>query len=512
MTKESAANNKRIVKNTMLLYIRMMLIMVIQLYASRVILNTLGIIDYGLYNVVGGVVTLFAFLDNAMITSTQRYITFALGAGDTKRLQLAFTTSIQIHAIISFIVFILGETVGLWLFYNKMVIPPDRLVAAMWVYQLSIAAMIVQIMSTPYNAMIIAHEKMGVFATISIIEAVLKLLILFVLVILDYDKLIVYAVLVLLAQFLVRMLYATYCKRHFPASKLIKSYNKPLVKEMSNFAGWNLFGNLAAMLYDTGLNILLNMFFGPAVNAARAISIQVESAVHRFVTGFQTAVNPQITKLYAQGQKDDLHKLIFRSSKITFFLLAVLMLPIAVSAEPILTLWLKIVPEHTVAFLRILFCVSIVTSMANPITTSAAATGNIKKYQIVLSSILLSIVPISWVTLKAGAPPITVFIVMLVICVVTFVVRLFFLRTMIGLPLMGFVRQVALPCFFVGFLSVTAALLVSFLLRGISLSWVYVSILSAFIAFLFVFFIGLSISERTFILVELKRLITRKKT
>lgn len=508
--KESAANNKRIAKNTMLLYVRMMLIMVVQLYTSRVVLNTLGIVDYGLYNVVGGIVTMFAFLDGAMISSTQRYLTFELGTGNVSRIQQVFTTSVQIHAIISFIVLVLCETVGLWFFYHKMVIPEDRMVAAMWVLQLSMLAMIVQIMSTPYNAIIIAHERMGIYAVISIVEVVLKLVIVYLLLIGNFDKLILYAILILSVQLLVRGIYTTYCRRHFPESKLIRIFDKSLIREMSNFAGWNLMGNFAAVMYDTGLNMLLNMFFGPAVNAARAISIQVEAAIHRFASNFQTAVNPQITKLYAQGDREEHHKLIFRSSKFTFFLLLILMLPVAVEAGPILTLWLKIVPEHTIIFMRLLFCITIVNAVANPLTISAAATGNIKAYQITLSLILLTIVPISWLVLKIGAQPYAVFVTMLAVCSVTFFVRLLFMRKMIALSIGRYAMSVLLPCLGVGVAAVILSLCWRWLIPSGTWSWVFVCMLSVLSTFAIITLCGLSTSERMFIVNAVKKKIAKK--
>lgn len=496
----------------MLLYVRMMLILIVQLYTSRVVLNTLGVVDYGLYNVVGGIVSLFAFLDSAMVTSTQRYITFELGGGNPGRLRRVFTTSVQIHAMISLIVVMLSETVGIWFFYHKLVIPPDRMEAAMWVFQLSIAAMVVQIMSTPYNAMIIAHERMGVFAAISVIEVVLKLLIVFVLLIGHLDKLVLYAVLVLLVQLLIRALYTAYCRRSFPESRLMRGADKPLIKEMSGFAGWNLMGNFAAVMYDTGLNILLNMFFGPAVNAARAISVQVESAIHRFASNFQTAVNPQVTKLYAQDRKEEMHRLIYRSSKFTFFLLFILMLPVAVEAGPILTLWLKIVPEHTVLFMRLLFSVAIINAMANPLTTSAAATGKIKTYQITMSAILLSIVPVAWVVLKTGARPYSVFVVMLVICSLSFVVRLFFIRKMIGLRISAYVREAILPCILVGALSTALALLWSRLFEYVPGSWILSCLAIVLSTAALILAFGLSGSERDFFKDLIRRFLRKGKS
>ena len=253
---DTSANNKRIAKNTLLLYVRMLFIMAVQLYTSRVVLNTLGIVDYGIYNVVGGIVTMFAFLNGAMVTSTQRYITFELGRENLQRLKVIFTTCVQIHLIISLVIIILGETVGLWFLYEKMIIPEERFTAAMWVYQLSILTMCIQVMSVPYNSDIVAHEQMGVFAAISVIEVVLKLAVVYLLVIGDFDKLILYAVLIAAIQLLIRFFYTKYCNWHYPESRLIRAFDKQLVKEMGKFMGWNIWGNLAATLFGAGINLL----------------------------------------------------------------------------------------------------------------------------------------------------------------------------------------------------------------------------------------------------------------
>ena len=363
----NSANNKRIAKNTLLLYVRMLFIMGVQLFTSRVVLNTLGVVDYGIYNVVGGVVSMFAFLNGAMVTSTQRYLTFELSKGDLQRLKVVFTTSVQIHLIISLVIVALGETVGLWFFYEKMVIPPERFTAAMWVYQLSILTMVVQVMSVPYNSTIVAHEQMGIFAVISVVEITLKLAVVYLLVIGNFDKLIFYAILIALVQLFVRFLYTRYCSKNYEESKLIKSYDKNLMKEMSKFMGWNIWGNLAATLFGTGLNLLLNVFFGPVVNAARAVAVQVETAIANFSTNFLMAVNPQITKLYAQENLAEMHKLLFRASKFTFFLLFTLSLPVMIETEPILTVWLKIVPDYSVIFLRLLLCIVMIDAVVRPL-------------------------------------------------------------------------------------------------------------------------------------------------
>ncbi len=441
---DNSASNKRIAKNTVLLYVRMLFIMVVQLFTSRVVLNTLGVVDYGIYNVVGGIVTMFAFLNGAMVTSTQRYITFELGKGNLQRVKEVFTTCVQIHLIISIVIIILGETVGLWFLYEKMIIPDDRFIAAMWVYQLSIITMCVQVMSVPYNSVIVAHEQMGVFAAISVIEVVLKLTVVYILVIGDFDKLILFAILIATIQLLIRFIYTHYCNKHFPESRLSRTFDKQLVKEMSKFLGWNIWGNLAGTLFGTGINLLLNVFFGPAVNAARAIAIQVETAIANFSTNFLMAVNPQITKLYAQNNLHDMHKLIFRASKFTFMLLFVLSLPVMIETEMILKIWLKIVPDYTIVFLRLLLCIVMIDSVARPLMTAAVATGNVKLYQSLIGSILLSIVPIAYVVLKFGGSPESVYIVHLVICIIAFSTRLWVIKSMIQLSLHQYFSSVIL--------------------------------------------------------------------
>lgn len=496
---DSTSNNKLIAKNTLLLYGRMLLIMAVSLYTSRVVLNTLGVEDYGIYNVVGGVVTMFAFLKGALVTSTQRYLTFDLGRGDYEHLKKVFTTSVFVHGLISIIIVFLAETVGLWFFYNKMVIPDDRMTAAMWVYQLSIITMVIQIMSSPYNSIIIAHERMGVFAVISVLETVLKLLIVYLLLIWSVDKLILYAILVAAVQILIRLIYTRYCKIHFEESVLTKGIERSLLSEMTKFAGWNIWGQLAAVLFGAGLNLLLNVFFGPVVNAARGIAVQVETVVAQFSTNFLMAVNPQITKLYAQKNLEEMHRLLFRSSKFSCYLLLIFAMPIIMETEPIITLWLKIVPDYTVAFVRILFCIVIVDTMAKPLMTAAAATGDVKKYQSIIGGILLAIVPIAYVVLKLGGDPTSVYIVHLSIAAVAFIVRLLIIRPMISLSLRQFFTAVILPCSLVSLFSFILSLLTrQFLPEGLLYMFVVCAI-SALLVALFAYSIGLTKGERAFV-------------
>ena len=312
----NTANNKRIAKNTLLLYFRMLFIMAINLYTSRIVLKILGIEDFGIYNAVGGIVAMFGFLTSAMSISTQRYITYELGKNNLKQLNKIFNTSITIHAVISVIILILAETIGLWFLYNKMTIPIERLNAALWTYQASIASAIILIMSIPYNATIIAHEKMSAFAYISVLEVVLKLAIVYLLLISNFDKLKLYSTLILIVQLIIRIIYGQYCKKHFLETKIHFIKDKSLFKEMLSFAGWNLWGNCAGIASTQGVNILLNIFFGPHINAARGIAVQVQGAVNQFASNFQTAINPQITKSYAQGDYNYMHNLIFSSTTV----------------------------------------------------------------------------------------------------------------------------------------------------------------------------------------------------
>ena len=457
---QSSDNNKRIAKNTLLLYVRMLLLMAVTLYTSRVVLKELGITDYGIYNVVGGVVAMFGFINGSMSSSTQRYITYALGKGNADNLQRVFSTALQIHAMIAVLVVILGETVGLWFMYTQMQIPAGRMEAAFWVLQCSIASTAVMVVSVPYNADIIAHEKMSAFAYISILEAALKLAVVYVLVIFSCDKLILYAFLILGIQLLVRFFYAHYCGRHFVESKYRHVWDKPLFKEMTGFAGWSMFGNLSSVLFSQGLNMLLNVFFGPVVNAARAVAVQVQSAVQQFVGNFQMALNPQITKTYAKGELAEMHKLLFRSARFSFYLLFFLSLPVLLETDFMLAVWLKTVPGDAVTFLRIMICTSLIYTLANPLIVANQATGKVRRYQAVCGTILLMILPVSYVFLKLGFPAYSVFIVHFCMETVTQLARMVMLRPLIGIRVRDYFRHIYVRVASVAGLSVVLPLAV----------------------------------------------------
>ncbi len=495
----SESNNKRIAKNTLLLYLRMLFMMAIALYTSRVVLNTLGVTDYGIYNVVGGVVAMFGFINGSMSSATQRYITFTLGKGDLVQLKKVFSTALQIHFLIAGLIVLLGETIGLWFMYTQMQIPADRMDAAFWVLQCSIVSTAVMIISVPYNADIIAHEKMSAFAYISILEAILKLVIVYALVISPFDKLILYAFLILFVQLFIRFCYNHYCNKHFEESKYIHVRERPLFREMTSFAGWSLFGNLSAVLFGQGLNMLLNVFFGPVVNAARAVAVQVQNAIQQFVSNFQMALNPQITKTYAKGEMEAMHKLMFRSARFSFYLLFFLSLPVLFETDFILRVWLKTVPENTVVFLRIMICTSLIYSLANPLISANQATGKVKKYQAVCGSILLMILPISYICLKLGYPAYSVFVVHFVMESVAQCARMVMLRPLIGVRIRDYIKNIYVRVMSVAALSVVAPFVVYLNMPDSVLRFFTVCIVCVLSVGIIAYTVGLSSGERSFI-------------
>ncbi len=446
---DNLSNNKRIAINTLMLYIRMFLVMAISLYTSRIILNTLGVEDFGIYNVVGGVITMLGFLSSSLSGAGSRFITYALGKGDKEELGQVYATVTIIHYLLAGIIVLLGETVGLWFVYNKLIIPVVRMEAALWVYHCSILTMVIAIISTPYNALIIAHEKMNIFAYISVVEIVLKLAIVFVLVYIPYDKLITYSIFLMLVQLLVRIAYNIYCRKSFQESKVELKWYPKLIKEMSVYAGWTINGNLAAVGYTQGINILLNLFFGPIVNAARGIAVQVQAAVMTFVSNFQTAVRPQIVKSYALYELKYMHSLIVRSSKFGYYLVLILAFPIILCIEPILKLWLGIVPEHTNIFVVIMLISGLIEPMKVALINAIHATGNIKKFQLYEGSALLTVIPISYVLLKFfSISPEMVICVYLIIQLLTQCIRVYIVLPKISMTYRYYFINVLKPVLF----------------------------------------------------------------
>ena len=438
------AENKRIAKNTIALYIRMLFTMLVSLFASRVVLQSLGVVDYGIYNVVGGFVAMLSFLNLALSNCTQRFIIFYLGKNDSKQLEKVFATTILSHLLLGVLVVLVCEVIGTWYIHNVMVMPENRLYAALWAFHTAVASLFLVIVTVPYYSDIIAHEKMSVYAIVSIVESLFRLGIAYAISISTYDRLKIYAILILLVQFVVQLTYRQYSKRHFWEARFKYTLNYKLLKEMFSFTGWTVIGNLAFTLHSQGTNMLLNYFFGPVVNTARGLAMQVQNAIIQFCNSFQTSVNPQIIKSYASGQVNDMNLLITRSSRISFFLLYFIALPILFETEPILSIWLKQVPSHLVVFVRLSVLISMITALVNPFGTSVSATGNIKRYQIVIGGILLLNIPCSFFFLQLGYAPYIVYIVQFVIECLAMFTRIILFSKQISLNIPDYLKSVVL--------------------------------------------------------------------
>ena len=493
------SNSKRLAKNTIMLYIRMLLNMVISLYTSRLILQVLGIDDYGIYNVVGGLVAMFTFMQSALTSATQRFLNYALGENNFHQTQMTFSTSVYIHIFMAIIVLLLAESIGLWFFHEKLVIPENRMHAALWTYQLSILSCVIILVSLPYNAIIIAHEKMSAFAYISIFEGCAKLLIVYLLLIVNHDKLISYAILMFCIQLLIRIIYQYYSNKHFPETKLIWSINKKLIKSLSNFTIWNLLGNIAMIGLTQGVNILLNMFAGLAVNAARAIAVQVQGAINGFCQNFQVAINPQIYKSCAAKDYQYMISLVHRRCKFSFFVLFILALPFFFEIEQVLHIWLTEVPTYTADFIRIMLAISLVDSISNGIGAAIIANGQIKYYQITNSIILLLVIPSSYIMLSANFHPLWVFIIQLFFDIIAQIVRLFYARHYVPFSIKTFFHSVYLRIGIVTILSCIIPGLYFYFMPSSFLRLILLSGTSVITSIIIIYFIGMSYNEKMMI-------------
>lgn len=471
----------------------------VTLFTSRVILQALGVEDYGIYNVVGGFVSMFALISNSMTAAIGRFITFELGKGEKSNIGAVFSTSVIIQMTIAMIVVLLSEAIGVWFLNTQMTIPADRIYAANWVFQLSIITFAINLISVPYNATIIAHEHMGAFAYISSLDAVLKLLVAYLIFKSPIDKLIYYATLMCMLSILIRFIYTLYCRKHFQDCKLQWKLDRPLIKEIFGFAGWNFIGAGSGILRDQGVNVLLNIFCGPIVNAARGIAMQVNSAVQHFATSFTTALNPQITKSYAGGDKEYSFKLVFQGSKLAYLLLYIVSLPIIIEAPTILSLWLGEVPEYTIAFVRLVIIYGLTEGISYPLITLMLATGNIRNYQILVGGAQMLNFPLSYLLLKFGASPEYTFVVSIAVAFVCLFLRLIMLKRMIELPVIRFMRSVVLKVIIVSLTSFPLPLLSALYLETSITRVLVTTSVSIVSVMFFALFFGCSPKERTFI-------------
>ncbi len=495
---ETSANNKRIAKNTLLLYFRMLLIMAVTLYTSRVVLEVLGVEDFGIYNVVGGVVALFSFINGAMTTATQRFLNFELGRKEEDSAKRVFSMSMNIHVCIALLVIVLAETVGLWFLLYKMNIPEERMTAAVWCYQLSILTACVQIVRVPYNACIIAYERMSFYAYISIAEVILRLLIVYLLAISHYDYLITYSILMLVVTIIVNGIYKIICNWNFTISKYTFFWDKSLFLKLMNFSGWSLFGSAANVGAQQGLNILLNLFHGVSLNAAMGIANQVCSAVYSFVSSFQTAFNPQIVKSYAAGEQEYFNRLIFQASKYSYFLLFLLALPFMLNSEFLLGVWLKDVPEYAARFSQLILCFLLVDALSAPLWISVQAMGNIKNYQLMMSFLILLNLPLSYIALFLGSSPESILYIRVFVNLITHGTRIVYLHKRISFPTWTYTKDVIGVVLLVTILSIP----LPYWIADMGNSWsgfIFSSIVSVFMTLSVIYLVGLSNEEKVFV-------------
>lgn len=438
----SKSSNKIIAKNTIFLFIRTLLVMGISLYTSRVVLSVLGVDDFGIYNVVGGVVSMLAFLNSAMVQASQRYLSFAQGKNDVEEQKKVFSTSVLIHVTIAIIVVLILETLGLWYVNNKVVLPPDRLRAANFVYQFSILIFLCKILVVPYNASVIAHEKMDIYAYISIADYVLQLILVIVLKFVSYDKLILYGAMMLFVACCYYLFYYAYTKKHFVECTFQWDNNRNLYKEMFSFASWAFLGGLGYVARNQGVNLVINLFCGPAVNAARGVAYQVSAAVQTLISSFQQSMNPQITKRYAAEEIDSMMRLVRAGSKYSFLLLLICFVPILVRPDYILELWLGNVPKYASGFLVMAIVMALITSMGGPLNTAMQATGDIKLFQIVVSIIMCCDIPLAYYLLTIGIEPYLVTGVSIFTSIICLFAKLIILKRQIKYNLWNFIVSV----------------------------------------------------------------------
>lgn len=496
-----SANSKRIFKNTLLLYVRMGFSMIVGLYTSRLLLQALGIDDYGINNVVGGLVSLFSIVSGSLTTAISRFLTIELGSDNQERLKAVFTTSLIIQLALAIIVFIVCEIIGVWFLNSYLVIPAERMYAAHWVFHISLIIFSVNLLNIPYGSLIIAHEKMSIYAYIGLLNTFFTLITTILIFYSSYDKLIFYSILNLLVNLLNQIIYWVYCRKNFVESHLsISIIDKSLFKNIFSFASWNFIGAASYALKDQGGNILLNMFCGPAVNAARGIATAVNRYVGQFVNNFTIAVNPQITKSYANKDYQNMFSLMFRSARFSYYLFFIFALPLMLNINFILDLWLHEVPEHTSSFTILILIQSLLDTLSNPLVIAMLATGRIRNYQIVVGGIQFLNVPVSYIFLKLGYFPEIVMIVSLILSVMCIIMRMVMLSRIIPFNINSYLRNVVVNVSAVSIVSLIIPLLLTIYLQSNFINVIIIIFTSILISFLVILYIGCTYNERSFVL------------
>ena len=510
MSNQTSDNNKRIAKNTLLLYLRLILTMGVGLFTSRVVLNTLGVEDYGVYNVVGGVVAMFTLFTGSLSAAISRFLTYELGKGNVHKLNVVFSTSVTIQLVLAIMVCLLAEIGGVWFLNTHMNIPADRMNAANWVLQFSILTFAINLVSVPYNAAIIAHEKMSAFAYISILEVILKLVVAYTLYVSPIDKLKTYALLLAVVALIIRFVYSIYCSRNFKECHYKFVFDKSLLKQMTGFAGWNLLGSGSYLFNTQGVNIVTNLYFGVAVNGARGVASQAEGIIRQFVTNFTTAINPQITKSYAAGDMNYMYSLVCRGAKYSYFLMFFFAVPFMYETETIMRLWLKNYPPEAPLFLRLSMIGTLFDILGNATANAAWATGNVKRYYIIIGGVGCLVFPLSWMAFFLGMDAYASYIVFAVIYLILVFLKLYIIKGLINFPVAEFCKSVFGRIIPVTVLSFILPALVYFNMEESLLRTILVIAVSCISTMFLVYSIGMTESERKKVIQMITNKISKK--
>lgn len=489
-------NKKRIAKNTVYLYCRMILLMVVSLYTSRIVLNALGIVDYGIYNVVGGVVYMLGFLNSSLTSTTQRFLNVEMTSGDVKMLNVIFVQAVNTHILIGFLAFVILESLGLWFIQYKLVIPKGQLSAALWVFQCSILSFLLTVLSSPYNAAIIANEKMSLFAWLSVLDGILRLGVAFIVSSLPNERLKTYGILVLCVSIIMRIAYGGCCIKFFKECRYKFMVRWEIMKRMFSFSAWMIFGSLSDILAGQGVNMLINIFFGPVFNAARAIAVQVQSAVSQFSTNFMMSVNPQIVKQYSSGAITESFKLVFQSSKLSFFLMLLIVVPVVVRMNDILHIWLEEVPTFTTIFAQLILLEYLVRSSYTPIAQINVASGNVRYYQLAVAGLYIIIFVGSYLLFKFKFPVYSVFVLSLSVALIGLFVRLIILKVQNKFPMFEYLKYVSFPLFAVCCVSLLISQGFSYMFTDSFIGSLGSCAVSIFFTAISCWFIGLNSMER----------------
>lgn len=499
------SNNKRIAKNTILLYVRMIVVMAVTIYTSRIVLDLLGAEDYGINNIISGVIVLFSFLNTALLTATQRFLNYYIGTGEDKKVNTIFCMSMNTYLILSVIVLLLGETIGLWFVNTQLNIPENRIYAAQWVYQLTLFQFVFNLIKIPYNASIISYERMDFYAYVSLFEVLAKLITCYVLYVTTFDRLITISILHSMIPVVMLIIYYIFCNRTLKTTRYRPFWDNKIFKEIFSFSGWTLFGSLANLSAQQGLNILLNIFYGVTVNAAAGIANQVTHAVNNLVSNFQMAYNPQITKAYASNEKERLNNLIIQTSKFAYYLMAIIAIPLFICIDGILNIWLVEVPQYTNTFCQLILVFLLMDAVMMPMVFAVQATGKIRNYQLIMSAVIFLNFPAAYYLLKIGMPPYCVWYVRIAINVIVYFVRVIFLNKVISFPIVCYIKNTLSPIILVTILTLPIPVALNFILPHSDIHYLAICLMTVIASLLCIYCVGLSKSEKDMVKSALAR-------